>query len=512
MGSRVELFEQIRRDREREGLSIRALAERHGVHRRTVRQALASPLPLPRRRPQGRPAPKLGPYRPLIDEWLKADREAPRKQRHTAKRIWRRLLEEHGADVAERTVREYVHRRRRELGGPVEEAYVPQVHEPGAEAEVDWGEAVVEIARQQRKVYLFLMRACYSGAAFVIAFERETQQAFLEAHVEAFRFFGGVFETIRYDNLRSAVAKVLRGRRRVEQDRFVALRSHYLYESAFTRTGRAGAHEKGGVEGEVGRFRRAHFVPVPEVGSTKELNYLLEDSCFAELERRIRGRPETVGEALRVEARALRQLPIEDFETAEQASPRVDTKALVTIRQNRYSVPVALVGLRVAARIGAREIVISHDGREVARHPRLHGRFQTSARLDHYLELLRIKPAALKGSLPLRQERERGRWPACLDELWQGIEDRYGASEAGRQMVDVLLLCRELRPEQVELAVRGALAAGAFDGRAVALLARRRERPAQLPLFELSERLRELERPEPTLGDYDALLDRGGSR
>lgn len=512
MGSRVELFEQIRRDREREGLSIRALAERHGVHRRTVRQALAAALPPPRKAPEGRPAPRLGPYRPLIDQWLRADREAPRKQRHTAKRIWQRLRDEQGAEVAERTVRDYVRRRRRELGEPVDEVYVPQVHEPGIEAEVDWGEAIVEIAGQRRKVYLFLMRACYSGAAFVIAFERETQQAFLEAHVEAFRFFGGVFQLVRYDNLRSAVAKVLRGRRRVEQDRFVALRSHYLYESAFTRRGKEGAHEKGGVEAEVGRFRRRHLVPVPSVASLKELNDRLEDACFAELERRIAGRSETVGEALRIDGRALRALPLEDFDAAEQATPRVDQKALVTIRQNRYSVPVALVGLRVAARIGARAIVISHGGREVARHPRLQGRFQVAARLDDYLELLQRKPGALKGSLPLAQERKRGRWPSAFDELWRALEDRYGASEAARQMVDVLLLCREHGPARVELAVRGALAAGAHDGRAVALLARRSERPAQLPLFELPERLRASERPEPTLGDYDTFLSRGGKR
>ncbi len=305
---------------------------------------------------------------------------------------------------------------------------------------------------------------------------------------------------------------MLRGRRRVEQDRFVALRSHYLYESVFTRKGREGAHEKGGVEGEVGRFRRRWLVPVPKVGSLQELNELLEDGCFAELERRIVGRSETVGEALRVERRALRELPVDEFDASEQASPRVDTKALVTIRQNRYSVPVALVGLRVAARIGAREIVISHDGRPVARHPRLHGRYQTAAQLDHYLELLRVKPGALKGSLPLRQERERGRWPGSLDTLWQALEQRYGASEAARQMVDVLLLCRELSPEQVELAVRGALAAGAHDGRAVALLARRRERPAQLPLFELPAHVQASGRPQPTLGEYDVLLSRGGAR
>src|SRR5206468_2342479 len=240
MGSRVEQFEQIRRDRERGDLSIRELARRHGVHRRAVRQAPASPLPPPRKSPERRPAPKLGPYRALIEEWLRADREAPRKQRHTAKRIWERLVSEQGADVAETTVREYVRRRRRELGDPVDDVFVPQVYEPGVEAEVDWGEAVVEIAGQRLEVGLFLMRACYSGASFVIAFERQTQQAFLEAHVEAFRFFGGTFALIRYDNLRSAVKQVLRGRRRVEQDHFVALRSHYLFESAFTRRGKEG--------------------------------------------------------------------------------------------------------------------------------------------------------------------------------------------------------------------------------------------------------------------------------
>lgn len=511
MGSRVELFERIRRDREREGLSIRELARRHGVHRRAVRQALASALPPPRKRPERRSAPKLGPYRPLIDEWLRADREAPRKQRHTAKRIWQRLLDEFGAEVAETTVREYVRRRLRELGEPPEEAFVPQVYEPGEEAEVDWGEAVIEIAGQPRTVQVFLMRACYSGATFVTAFERQTQQAFLEAHVEAFTFFGGVFQTIRYDNLRSAVKQVLRGRRRVEQDRFVALRSHYLYESAFTRLGRQGAHEKGGVEGELGRFRRSHLVPVPKVAALAELNRLLEDACLDDFGRTIRGRQETVGEAFRVEARALRQPPFEDFDASERTTPRVDQKALVTIRQNRYSVPVSLVGRRVQAQIGAREIVVWHEHRPLARHPRLYGRYQTSAWLDHYLELLRVKPGALKGSLPLRQERERGAWPGYFDELWQGIEGRYGASEAARQMVDVLLLVREHGPERVELAVKGALAAGALDGRAVALLCRRRERSTPEPLADLPERLRALAaRPAPSTAEYDEL--RGASR
>jgi transposase len=161
------------------------------------------------------------------------------------KRIWRRLVDEHGAEVAETTVRDYVRRRWRELGFAVGEVFVPLVHLAAAEAEVDWGRAWVDLAGVRTEVFLFYLRACYSGAAFCAPSLVETQQAFLELHTGAFCWFGGVFELVRYDNLRSAVAKVLKGRRRrVESDRFVALRSHYLFESAFTLAGIAGAHEK----------------------------------------------------------------------------------------------------------------------------------------------------------------------------------------------------------------------------------------------------------------------------
>src|SRR5262249_36802003 len=157
----------------------------------------------------------------LIDEWLIADRKVSRKQRHTARRIWRRLVDEHGAQAAERTVREYVAARRRELGEP-REVFVPQIHQAGKEAEVDWGEAQGRRAGRPVTVQLFYLRACFSGAAFCMAFRRCTQQAFLEGHVEALGWFGGIFALIRYDNLGSAVKLVLRGRRREETDRFIA--------------------------------------------------------------------------------------------------------------------------------------------------------------------------------------------------------------------------------------------------------------------------------------------------
>jgi Mu transposase, C-terminal domain len=230
------------------------------------------------------------------------------------------------------------------------------------------------------------------------------------------------------------------------------------------------------------------------------------------LRRTIVGRRETVGQALSREIELLRPLPAEPFPCWEESTHRVNHKSMVTVRRNHYSVPVRLVGTRVRARVGAREIQVFHDGSEVARHPRLRGSQLRAARLDHYLELLQRKPGALRHSLPLRQERERGRWPGCFDELWQRIEERVGASEAARQMVDVVMLCREHDPDVVERAVRGALTCGAHDGRAVALLARRQQRPEPQALGELPERLARFARPSPGLGDYDRLLDREQAR
>lgn len=506
MGSRVELFEQIRRDHnDGDGLGVRALAAKHGVHRRTVRQAIGSAVPPVRKRPEGRPAPKLGEFHQLIDQWLIEDLEAPRKQRHTARRVWQRLVDEHGADVAETTVREHVAKRRRELGQSVGEVFVPQVHAPARTAEVDWGQAQVSLAGTAITVHVFVMRACFSGAAFVMASPVETQQAFLEGHVLAFDWFGGVFGEVRYDNLGSAVKKVLKGRKRVQTDRFIALRSHYLFESLFSTPGIQGAHEKGGVEGEVGRFRRNHLVPVPEVGSIGGLNRLLVDACERDLDRRIVGRPASVREQLAQERPLLRRVA-EPFDAQESTTARVDAKALVTVRQNRYSVPVSLAGLRVQVRVGAAEICVSHQGRQVAVHERLHGRSGTRASLDHYLELMARKPGALARSLPLAQERDRGAWPAVFDEFWAALRTKLGGSEADRQMVDVLLLVREHGIAEVAMAVAGALAAGAIDGRAVAVLARRQEERQPPGHLTLDERLTAHDRPEPGLGDYDQLI------
>jgi transposase len=322
----VEQFEGIRRDSRDRAMSIRALARRHGVHRRTVRQALADATPPVRKLPE-RSAPATGPYVDLVRRWLIEDQAAPRKQRHTARRIWQRLVEEEDARVGESTVRNLVARLRTEIGADPCQVMVPQTHPPAAEAEVDFGEFTASIAGQLMKLYMFCMRLSHSGKAFHVGYANQTQESFLDGHVRAFEAFGGVPGMIRYDNLKPAVIRIALGRERFEHPRFVAMRSHYGYDSFFCVPGVEGAHEKGGVEGEIGRFRRRHLTPMPHVGSLEVLNAALAAADAGDDARHISGRAETIGEAAARELPLLTPLPAEPFDVSLRLLCRVDAKA-----------------------------------------------------------------------------------------------------------------------------------------------------------------------------------------
>jgi len=505
----VELFEIIRRDHLVHQKSVRKIAREQGVHRRVVRQALRSSVP-PARKSSVRECPVLtAALRGVIDGWLSADRVAPRKQRHTARRIHQRLCREHEFVGAESTIRRYVGRRRRELGLKTD-VFVPQSYEPGLECEVDWYEAMVDFPWGREKVQFLEFRACFSGREFHVAFPRQTQQAFLEGHALAFEWFGGVFPTLRYDNLGSAVKRVLRGRKRVETDRFVALRSHYLYESVFCIPGKEGAHEKGGVEGGVGRFRRNHLTPVPKAEDMDALNRTLRDACARDDRRTVEGRSQPVIEAWQQEVARLLPLPASRFDTAEVSTPRVDSKARVKVKTNHYSVPVRLFGRKVEVRTTARRVKVVHEGRVVADHERLQGRYEERLELDHYLELLRNKPGALPGALPLRQTRERGAWPKTYDQLWERLVDRHGKSDGARQLIDVLMLHRTHPSDDVDHAVSMALDLGCLEACAIAVLLRQLQTSQELvePLSGLGEIEQFGTEVNHDLTSYDGLIGR----
>lgn len=501
----MELYERIRRDERDEGLSIRALADKHRVHRRSVREALASAVPPPRKTPE-RQSPALGPFKEIVRGWLVADQDAPPKQRHTARRVWQRLVDEHDAVVAESTVRAYVAVVRGELADGAREVTIPQTHVAGDEAEVDFGEFYAWVAGVWVRLWMFCMRLSCSGRGFHVVFAHQAQEAFLEGHVQAFEHFGGVPGRVRYDNLKPAVAKVLTGRDRTETERFVALRSHYGFDSFFCQPGIDGAHEKGGVEGEVGRFRRRHLVPVPEVGSLAELNAVVAAADLVDDARRIARRDTTVGEAFAVEAASLRALPAERFDSTVELSAKVDTKARVCVRQSFYSVPARLARRRVTVRLGAHALEVVFDGTVVAAHQRSLHKGTEDLVLDHYLEVLARKPGALAGSTALAQARASGLFTAAHERFWVEARRQLGDGAGTRALCRVLLLHRTMGPGEVTAGIAAALEVASVDPDVVAIEARRHSAPAAV-VVPIEAATRRFDRPPPTLEGYDTLLD-----
>jgi transposase len=500
----VEIFEQMRREYEHGVGTIKGVARKFGVHRRMVREAIGNAIPAPRKIPE-RERPKLAPVIPLIEQMLEADRKAPRKQRHTAHRIWRRLRLEHpGVEIAESTVRRYVRARKQEMGMGGGEVYVPQSYRWGQEGQVDWYEAVAEIDGEEQKAYLFCMRSMGSGGAFHRAYPHASQQAFLEAHELAFAYFGGVFRELRYDNLSSAVKRILRGSQREETERFIAFRSHWGFESEFCTPGQG--HEKGGVEGENGYFRRNHLVPLPKVRSWEELNAFLLAECKRDEQRVIGERSHAVGAGMCLEREHLLPLAEEGFQLASIHFPTVNSSRCARVLTNFYSVPVA-AGCVVQARVCAAEVEFWHEGKCVARHERCFSRQKKLLDLEHYLDVLSHKPGALAGSSALEQWRAQGKWPASFDRLWAELKKRRGKQEGTRAMVDLLLWGSTHSYEALRAAIDKTVAIGCMDVSAVVLMLNedaRRARPAAEPV-EIGN-LSRYERPQPTLADYDQLL------
>jgi hypothetical protein len=312
---------------------------------------------------------------------------------------------------------------------------------------------------------------------------------------------------VRYDNLKPAVVRVLRGRDRAESERFIALRSHYGYDSFFCIPGKEGAHEKGGVEGEIGRFRRRHLVPVPAVASLAALNKLISAADMVDDGRVITGRPVMVAAAFAAEQLAMAPLPAEPFDPARLLQARADGRARVCVRQNYYSVPARYAGRRLPVRLSATAVEVLDGPQVVARHQRAAGKYAEILVLDHYLEVLRRKPGALPGATALAQARADGTFTAAHQAYWDAARRRHGDAAGTRALIEVLLAHRALPAAALEAAMTTAVASGVLDAQAVLIDARRQAgRPVAvvIPLGALAR----YDRPAPALDAYDQLLTR----
>jgi transposase len=468
----VELYGRVRHACHVEGLSIREAARRFGLHRNTVRKMLAFSVPPGYRRRGPAARPRLGPFTAVIDRILEEDRSAPAKQRHTAKRIHDRLRAEHGFAGSYTTVKDYVRQRR----AAVREVFVPLVHPPG-HAQADFGEAVAVIGGVARQIHFFCLDLPHSDACFVKAYPAERLEAFCDGHNAAFAFFGGVPQSILYDNTKLAVARIRDDGTRERTRGFAELQSHYLFLDRFGRPGKG--NDKGKVEGLVGYARRNFLVPVPRVESFAALNAHLERRCLDRLDHRVRGHAESIGERLERDLAALQRRPGAPYEACDCKAGRVSALSLVRYDRNDYSVPTAYGHRAVLVRGYVEEVLIACGAEIIARHPRSYAREDFIFEPLHYLALLERKVGALDQAAPLQG------WelPEAFATLRRLLEARMGVA-GKREYVQVLRLLEVFPPEEVHAAVREALRLGAigFDAVKHLVLCRIERRPPRLDL------------------------------
>ena len=441
------------------------------------------------------PRPKLEPYTGIIGAILEGDLGVPRKQRHTAKRIFERLRDEHGFEGQYTIVKDYVRERRRRT----KEMFVPLSHAPG-HAQGDFGEARVIIGGVEQKAHYFVLDLPHSDGCFMKAYPAETTEAFLDGHVSAFAFLGGAPQSILYDNTRLAVARILGDGRRKRTRAFTELQAHYLFEDRFGRPGKG--NDKGNVEGMVGYVRRNFLVPIPSFESFEALNAHLERRCLTRMDTRLRGHTESIGQRMERDLEALLPLPAAPYDACDQRAGRVSSLSLVRYRTNDYSAPVAYGHRDVLVKGYVDRVVISCGSEVIAQHPRSYQRDDFVFDPIHYLPLLERKTGALDQAAPLRG------WdlPGEFATLRRLLESKMGP-RGKREFVQVLRLLESFRLEEVHAAVQDSLRLGAlsFDAVKHLVLCRLEGRPPRLDL-DLYPYLPRVSVNTTSAGDYMALL------
>jgi transposase len=488
---------------ELEGKSQRevALALRHS--RKTISKAMDNPRPLGYQRVKEISYPVIGPFADLIGGWLKEDEKVRRKQRHTARRIFQRLVKEYQYQGSYSAVRRHVKRWKREKEAHGE-VFLPLVFGPGEEGQVDWVEVWINLSGKEVKVFVFCMRLCYSGASFVWPFRRPNQEAFFQGHVLAFRFFGRIPFQLAYDNLKAAVLKIIDRKHRVVSEGFLELRSHYIFETRFC-TVRKG-NEKGSVENLGKEVEMNCFTPVPQVGDWEELERHAESWNRKRLEDVIGKRPQAAGLMLEEERGQMRPLPIKEFEACRRETGLVDKFSTVHFDGNRYSAPVGHKGERMEIKGFVDRVEVNRGAAKLGVHRRAEGKGQYILDPYHYLPVLERKPGWLKNGLPFRGDP----FGPHFSRLRHELEFRYG-DEGTRKYIEVLLLFQDHARPKVQEAVRRCVEGGMFSPEAIRMQMRAGEiaEPEVLNLGGRPGLVGFGETLRPT-GVYDGLLAVGG--
>lgn len=500
----VEHFELIRRMVLVDGLSEREVARRLGHSRKSIRKAIEQSSPAPYTLSEPKRRPKLAPFLSIIRQWLVDDQQKPRKQRHTATRIWERLRDEYQFTGKRRNVSDFVSTIRRELSPP--EVFVPIAHPPGEEFQIDWGEATINLNDVSTKVMIFCARSAYSKATFVRGYLRDDLPSFLDAHVWLLGQLGGIPKRLAYDNLSSAVTSIGPKGQRTFTSKFTELRSHYLFGTRFCNVARG--NEKGHVENSVKRAERTYLTPVPCVTSLEQLNQHLDKCCADDLCRLCSQTQRTYGELLAEERVLFRGLPPQPFVAASSRPQKVDRQSTVKVANARYSVPLKYACLPVVVRSFVDRIEILCREQIIAAHPRVEsGRWALT--LEHYLPVLERKPGLLDSGLPFAGQA----WNESQQLLRRELEYRFG-EEGTRQFLSIVLLVKQHPWSMVCEAIERAVKHRAFHEQAVRLeLQQILNGPPQCVVYQLVDTSAH---PALSLGDltgardlsiYDAVLN-----
>ena len=468
----VDIYSRVRRACLKDGMSAREAARYFNKDRKTIAKMLRLELPPGYRRSEPPHRPTLDAYVGVIDELLRSDKALIKKQRHTSRRIFERLRDEHGYTGSLTTVTYYVREQKRRT----KEVFVPLSHRPG-HAQVDFGETLGVIGGVESKIHFYVMSLPHSDAVFVKGYPAETTEAFCDGHVSAFAFFGGIPQSILYDNTKIAVARILGDRTRVRTRRFTELQSHYLFDDKFGRPARG--NDKGNVEGMVGYTRRNFMVPAPRYDSFDDLNAHLAQRCLERQGDKLRGHNQTIGDRLMSDLEALMGLPVAEYEACDHVSTRATSISMVRYRSNDYSVPVAYAHHDVHVRGFVHEVIIGCGNEIIAQHKRSYAKADMIFDPLHFLPLLEQKVGALDQAAPLQG------WdlPDVFATLHRLLEARMG-KPGKREYVQVLRLLETFEMDVVQGAISQAIDMGAIGYDAVKhlVLCRVEKRPPRLDL------------------------------